>query len=295
MAVLLHNSNVLASIPFAHSTKLSESYETLKSVIEKIKYHEHEWQICGDLKVIGLLLGQQRSYIKYPCFLCEWDRRATDKHWPEREQLQTGSKNVSNVSLVDREKILLPPLHIKLGMTKQFVKALERNSPCFQYLCTKFSSLSYVKIREEIFDGPQIRRLMMDDRFTDTLTEIEEDAWNAFKEVVKKFLGNIKGRLYKEIVRNMLDKFILLGCNMSLKLHFLASHLYYFPPNLGAVSEEQGERFHQDLKNVERRWDVNMMADYCWSIARDDPSREHSRTSRTHKYYVKGKRATEEF
>jgi hypothetical protein len=52
---------------------------------------------------------------------------------------------------------------------------------------------------------------------------------------------------------------------MSLKLHFLASHLDHFPPNLGAVSEEQGERFHQDLKDVERRyqgrWDVNMMVD----------------------------------
>ena len=65
-AVLLHNSNVLASIPLAHSTKLSESYETLKLVLEKVKYHEHEWQICGDLKVIGLLLGQQRGYTKYP-------------------------------------------------------------------------------------------------------------------------------------------------------------------------------------------------------------------------------------
>ena len=79
-AVLLHNSNVLASIPLAHSTKLSESFETLKLVLEKIKYHEYEWQICGDLKVIGLLLGQQRGYIKYPCFLCKWDSRATDKH-----------------------------------------------------------------------------------------------------------------------------------------------------------------------------------------------------------------------
>jgi hypothetical protein len=86
---------------------------------------------------------------------------------------------------------------------------------------------------------------------------------------------------------------------MSLKLHFLASNLEYFPPNLGAVGEEQGERFHQDLKYVERRyqgrWDVNMMANYCWSIACDDASREHSRASRTYKFYGKRKRATEEF
>jgi hypothetical protein len=139
----------------------------------------------------------------------------------------------------------------------------------------------------------------MDDSFTDTMTEIEEDAWNEFKEVVKKFLGNIRVPLYKEIVRNMLDKFKILGCKMSLKLHFLTSHLDYFPPNLGAVSEEQGERFHQDLKDVERRhqgsWDVNMMAGYCWSIALDDASREHSRASRTYKLYWKRKRAGEEF
>jgi hypothetical protein len=67
--------------------------------------------------------------------------------------------------------------------------------------------------------------MMDDDSFTDMVTEIEEDAWNAFKEVVKKFVGNIKDPLYKEIVRNVLDKFKLLDCNMSLQLHFLASHL----------------------------------------------------------------------
>jgi hypothetical protein len=42
---------------------------------------------------------------------------------------------------------------------------------------------------------------MMDDSFTDTMTKIDEDAWNAFKEVVKKFLGNIKDPLHKEIVK----------------------------------------------------------------------------------------------
>jgi len=173
--------------------------------------------------------GLQRGYTKCPCFLCEWDSRARDKHWetvhwPEREQLQPGSKNVSNVSFVDHEKILLPHLHIKLEMMKQFVKALDRNSPCFQYLCTRFTSLSHAKIREGIFDGPQIRKLMINDSFTGTMTEIEEDAWNAFKDV-KKFFGNLKDPLYKEIVRNMLDKLKLLGCKMSLKLHFWASHL----------------------------------------------------------------------
>jgi hypothetical protein len=51
----------------------------------------------------------------------------------------------------------------------------------------------------------------------------------------------------------MVDKFKELGCNMSLKVHFLDSHSY-FPSNLGAISEEQGGKFHQDIKEMERRY-----------------------------------------
>lgn len=43
----------------------------------------------------------------------------------------------------------------------------------------------------------------------------------------------------------------------------LYSNLDKFPENLGDVSEEQGERFHQDIKQIGRRWNVTMMADYC--------------------------------
>lgn len=64
-----------------------------------------------------------------------------------------------------------------------------------------------------------------------------------------------------------------IGANMSLKIHFLHSHLDFFPDNLGIVSDEHGERFHQDLMDLERRyqgfWDENMMGDYCWSILRE--------------------------
>ena len=56
------------------------------------------------------------------------------------------------------------------------------------------------------------------------------------------------------------------GCKMSLKVHFLHSHTDCFPENLGAYSEEQGERFLQGVRVIERlyqgRWDVNMLAGY---------------------------------
>jgi hypothetical protein len=35
---------------------------------------------------------------------------------------------------------------------------------------------------------------------------------------------------------------------MSLNVHFLHSHLDFIPENLEEVSDDQGERFHQDIK-----------------------------------------------
>ena len=38
--------------------------------------------------------------------------------------------------------------------------------------------------------------------------------------------------------------------------------------NLGNLSDEHGERFHQDISVMERRfkekWNPGMLADYCW-------------------------------
>jgi len=39
---------------------------------------------------------------------------------------------------------------------------------------------------------------------------------------------------------------------MSVKVHFLRSHVNYFPDNLEAMIEEQGESFHQDIKTIEK-------------------------------------------
>ncbi|CAH1111013.1 unnamed protein product [Psylliodes chrysocephalus] len=121
--------------------------------------------------------------------------------------------------------MLLPPLHIKLGMMKQFVKALDKENSSFQYLCQKFPRLSDAKIKEGVFDGPQIRSLMTDERFDTTMNTTELEAWLAFKDVVNNFLGNHKHSDHKNIVANLLDKIQKLGCNMRIKLHFLDSHL----------------------------------------------------------------------
>lgn len=54
------------------------------------------------------------------------------------------------------------------------------------------------------------------------------------------------------------------------KLHFLDSHLDFFHSNLGDVSDEHGEMFHQHIATIERRyqgkWNREMIADDCWSL-----------------------------
>jgi hypothetical protein len=53
-----------------------------------------------------------------------------------------------------------------------------------------------------------------------TMTEVKREAWVAFRSVVTKFLGNNKDPDYVTVVANMLEKFKVLGCLMSLKIHF---------------------------------------------------------------------------
>ncbi|KAL4709243.1 hypothetical protein ACJJTC_010543 [Scirpophaga incertulas] len=105
--VLLHNGNKYGSIPIDHSTQMKEEYDTIALVLKKIKYYEHQWVICVDLKMVNFLLGQQSGYTKYPCFLCFWDSRDKKTHWvqkewPKRENVVVGQKNVINVALVEQ-------------------------------------------------------------------------------------------------------------------------------------------------------------------------------------------------
>ena len=70
---------------------------------------------------------------------------------------------------------------------------------------------------------------------------------------------------------------------MSLKIHFLDSHLDFFTENLGEVSDEHGERFHHDIMNMLKRyqgkWTSSMLADYCWTLKRDLTDAKNRRNS----------------
>ncbi len=121
---------------------------SIKIVIELLKYHEHKWVICVDLKIINLL-GQKKGFIKFPCYICVWDSRTRDKHWtqkewPCRETLKACMPNIVNDLIVNWERIIFPLLHLKLGLMKQFVKALSTEGECFQHIVSAFPIIYFV-------------------------------------------------------------------------------------------------------------------------------------------------------
>ena len=80
--------------------------------------------------------------------LCFWDSCVTAQHyetkeWPTRNLYLPGIKNIQLIPLVNPNKVLMSPLHIKLGLMKNFVKAIAKH--ClhgFKFHCKKFSKLS---------------------------------------------------------------------------------------------------------------------------------------------------------
>ena len=45
--------------------------------------------------------------------------------------LKVGKHDAIHEHLVDKEKIVFPLLHLRLGLMKQFVKALDKDGACF--------------------------------------------------------------------------------------------------------------------------------------------------------------------
>lgn len=118
-----------------------------------------------------------------------------------RKMLTPSEKNVLHKTLIDPKEILLPLLHIKLDLMKQFVK----DGDCFKYLCKKCPHLSEIKLKG-FFVG------LIFEAMNSTK---ENEAWVLFKEIVTKFLGNIKASNNEPNVANLIDKFKTLGCLMS--------------------------------------------------------------------------------
>ena len=141
---------------------------------------------------------------------------------------------------------------------------------------------------------------MQDSEFDECLRSEKRKAWLSVKNVIRNFLRNHKSKHFKRYVNDMLAQFHGLNVKLSLKIHFLHSHSDFIPGKLGSVSDEHGERFHQDIATIEKRyqgkWSTSSLADYCWSFIRDDPNKKHVRSSKDiHHFFYRCKSHILEF
>ena len=233
---------------------------------------------------MALLFGMEPWYTKYCCFLYKWDGWDKKNHyvnelWPKPTSLTPQKKNVVNPPLVLPEKIYLPPLHIKLGLIKKSVKGMDKTGCGFQYVRNKFPNVSDAKIKEGISRGPLNMELMQENQFDKDLNETERNTWLSFKRTCKDFLKNHKAANYRDDVQDLLTLYKAMGCNMSLKIHFLESNLDFFPENLSEVSDKYGKRFLPDIMAMEKRyqvkWTSSMLVHYCWILRRDVPDTKY--------------------
>ena len=101
-------------------------------------------------------------------------------------------------------------------------------------------------------------KLIKDDEFIDSISDLGLCSWTSFVDVRKNFLGNRQAK-NKELVEKLSKSLQKIGTNISIKVHILHSHLDKFPNNCSDVSDEQGEWFHQDIKTMkernQERWD----------------------------------------
>ena len=66
-AVLLYHGNSFSSIPIEHSVQMKETHNTMNHLLSAVNYQEHKWLICGDIKVVRLVLGLRNVSILVFC------------------------------------------------------------------------------------------------------------------------------------------------------------------------------------------------------------------------------------
>jgi hypothetical protein len=101
--------------------------------------------------------------------------------------------------------------------------------------------------------------------------------------VSTNFLVNIRAENYKDLIEDT-SLYHKLGCNMSLKIHMLHSHLEFSPNNCAMVSDEHSEHFQLEIATMEKwyqgKWSTSMLADYCWMLTRNAPEQLHKQQAK---------------
>jgi len=124
------------------------------------------------------------------------------------------TKNAQRLLLVESSNILLPSVHMKLGLMKNFVKVMDQTGSAFRYFTEKFPGTSAAKTKEGVFIGPQMCKILRHTQFDQILICNEKRAWNDFWLLAAYFLGSNKADNHKELVEIIVLSFPKLGCNI---------------------------------------------------------------------------------
>ena len=88
----------------------------------------------------GVCVGTSRSlvclWVRKLAVFSLWDSQTVSQHykqkdWGSKSTFIPGEHSVKENPLVDMNKVLLPLLYIKLGLMKNFMKALDINGAAF--------------------------------------------------------------------------------------------------------------------------------------------------------------------
>ena len=96
---------------------------------------------------------------------------------------------------------------------ENFVKVMNKHDKGFEHFREKFPKLGDAKLKEGIFIRPV--RETINDLFAHMLKENEKSAWLMFTAGCFNFLGNVKPKMYKELVED---------CHMHARLWGVVRH-----------------------------------------------------------------------
>ena len=142
-------------------------------------------------------------------------------------EITLSKKNITS-STSHFSKVIESTYHLcifKLGLFKQFVKALDKDFFAFAYLAEKFSSLSQIKIKKVSSWVTEFERLYLIKFFNRHIQRKEKFAYESFKKVCDNFLGKHRLEDYVQVINNLLYHYYAIECNMSLK--FMCSNLIW--------------------------------------------------------------------
>ncbi|KAM3846888.1 zinc finger protein with KRAB and SCAN domains 5-like [Vipera latastei] len=127
-----------------------------------------------------------------------------------------------------------PISHIEIHLVKD-IQENEDESDC------SVLTLQTIKQEErslEISGDQKKNRYIINDKlFEGLLVWPEKITWKSFRDVTENFLGNCRALNCIHLVDKRHTAYKTMKCNMSLKMHFLHSHLDFSLRNLGTVRE----------------------------------------------------------